>query len=78
MRKQRIKTFAIPPPTRLTIYRLQDKFKQTGSTHNPLRSGHFITLTTQENEFKVAQAFTQSPLKSKHRAFSELGIESRL
>ena len=34
-------------------------------------------MTTQENELEVAQAFTQSPQKSKYRASSELGIERR-
>lgn len=77
VREQWVKTFATPPPTRLTVYRLRDKFEQTGSIHNAPRSGRPITVTTRENEFKVAQAFTQSPKKSKYRASSELGIERR-
>ena len=78
VRVQWIETFATPPRTRLTIYRLRDKFERTGSIHNASRSGRPITVTTQENEFEVAQTFTQSPQKSKHRtASSELGIERR-
>ena len=77
VKEQWVKTFATPPPTRLTIYRLRDKFEQTGSIHNAPKSGRPITVTTQENELEVAQAFTQSPQKSKHRASSELGIERR-
>ena len=78
VREQWIEIFATPPPPRLTIYRLRDKFEWTGSIHNAPRSGQPITVTTQENEFEVAQIFTQSPQKSKHRAASsELSIERR-
>ncbi|GAB1607652.1 hypothetical protein Ahia01_001049100 [Argonauta hians] len=77
VRERWLETFSTPPPTRLTIYRLRDKFERTGSIHNTPRSGRPVTVTTPENQFKVSQAFLQCPQKSKHRASSELGIERR-
>ena len=77
VREQWRETFASPPPTRLVIYRLQEKFERTGSIHNSPQSGRPVTVTTPENAMQVALAFTQSPQKSKNRASSELGIERR-
>ena len=52
--------FDTPPPTRLTIYRLCNKFDQTGSICNVPKSGRPISVTTHENEMLIALAFTQS------------------
>ena len=38
------------------------------------KSGRPVSVTTQENETLVSQAFTKSPQKSKQRASIELGI----
>lgn len=77
VREQWRETFATPPPTRLTIYRIRDKFEQTGSIHNAPKSGRPITVTTPEKAMQVSQTFTQNPKKSKNRASAELGIERR-
>jgi hypothetical protein len=55
--------FDTPSPTRLTIYRLHDKFDQTGSICNVPKSGQPVSVTTYENEMSVAQEFDQSPKK---------------
>ena len=77
VREQWRETFASPPPTRLAIYRIHEKFERTGSIHNSPQSGRSVTVTTPENAMQVALAFTQNPQKSKNRASSELGIERR-
>lgn len=69
--------FDAPPPTRLSICRLRDKFNNTGSICNASKAGRPVTITTPENEMTVAQTYVQSPKKSKKRASIELGIERR-
>ncbi|BFZ22161.1 hypothetical protein BsWGS_25200 [Bradybaena similaris] len=53
----------MPPPTRVTIYPVRDKFDRTGSVHNAQKAGQLTTVSTPKNAFEVAQAFTQSPEK---------------
>ena len=54
VREQWRETFASPPPTRLTIYRIRDKFERMGSIHNSPKSGRPVTVTTPENAMQVA------------------------
>jgi len=49
------------PPSRQTIYRICDKFDETGSICNAPKSDRPVSVTTQENEMLVSQAFTKSP-----------------
>ena len=57
--------FDTPPPTRLTIYRIRDKFEATGAVVNAPKSGRPRTSMTKENEMRVALTFVNSP-KSPH------------
>jgi len=41
--------FDTPPPSRQTIYRIRNKFYETGSVCNAPRSGRPVSVTTQEN-----------------------------
>ena len=66
--------FHVPAPSRLTIYRMRDKFETTCSVANAPKSGRPRTTLTQENEMKVALTFVNSPKKSMQRASRELGI----
>ena len=45
-----VETFNTPPPTRLTIYRIRDKFDATCSVANAPKSGRPRTSMTEENE----------------------------
>ena len=69
--------FDTPPPSRQTIYRIRDKFYETGSICNAPKSGRLLSVTTQENEMLVSQAFTKIPQKSKQRTSIELGISRK-
>jgi len=69
--------FDTPPPSRQTIYRICNKFDETGSICNAPKSGQPVSVTTQKNEILLSQAFKKSPQKSKQRAFIELGISCR-
>ena len=71
------KEFDTPPPSRQTIYRIRDKFDETESICNAPKRGRPVSVTTQENEMLVSQAFAKSPQKSKQRASIELGISHR-
>jgi len=64
--------FDTPPQSRQTIYRICDKFDETGSICNAPKSGRLVSVTTQENEMLVSQAFMKSLQKSKQRASNEL------
>ena len=64
--------FNVPAPSRLTIYRIGDKFG-TSSVVNAPKSGRPRTTLTQENEMKIALTFVNSPKKST-RPSRELGI----
>ena len=70
---ERVRTaFNTPPPTRLTIYRIRDKFDATGSVANVPKSGRPTMSMTEENEIRVAMTFVNSPKKSTRRAAQEL------
>ena len=69
-----VEAFNTPPPTRLTIYRIRDKFDATGSVGNVPKSGRPRTSTTEENEMRVAMTFVNSPKKSTRRAALELSL----
>ncbi|XP_037020829.2 uncharacterized protein LOC119063554 isoform X1 [Artibeus jamaicensis] len=77
VRQKWAEEFDTPSPSRQTIYRIRDKFDKTGSICNAPKSGRPVSITTQENEMLVSQAFTESPKKSKQRASVELGISCR-
>ena len=70
-------TFQTDPTSRQSIYRIRDKFEETGSVKKAPKSGRPRTVTTTENEELVAGAFQRSPHKSTRRASAELGIPRR-
>ena len=53
--------FNSPPPTRVTIYRIRDKFDATGSVANAPKSGRPRASMTEENEMRVAMTCVNSP-----------------
>ena len=61
-------------PSRLSLYRIRDKFEETGSIMDAPRSGRPVKVCTQENLQMVAEAYSHSPKKSTRRASSELSI----
>lgn len=61
-------------PTRLSLYRIRDKFDETGSIMDAPRSGRPVKVCTQKNLQNVAEAYAHSPKKSTRRASSELSI----
>ena len=66
-----VEAFNTPPPTRLTIYRIRDKFYATGSVANAPKSGRSRTSMTEENEMRVVMPFVNSPKKSTRRVAQE-------
>ena len=66
--------FNTDPPTRLAIYKLRDKFDDTGSVADAPRSGR-PSVSTEQNLTTVAEAYTRSPKKSLRRASAEIGIK---
>jgi hypothetical protein len=58
-----VEAFNTPPPTRLTIDRIRDKFDATGSVANAPKSGRPRTSMTEEDEMRV-MTFVNSPKKS--------------
>ena len=66
--------FNTDPPTRLAIYKLRDKFDDTGSVADASRSGR-PSVCTEQNLATVAEAYGRSPKKSLRRARSEIGIK---
>ena len=69
-----VEAFNTPPPTRLTIYRIRDKFDATGSVANARKSGRPRTSMIEENDMSVAMTFVNSPKKSTRRAAQELSL----
>ena len=67
-------TFDTSPPSRQTIYRLRNKFDETGSVSNAPKSARPKTSETEENEMLVAMTFVNSPRKSTRRASAKLSI----
>jgi len=55
--------------SRQTIYRIRDKFDETGPICNAPKSGRPVSVATQENEMLVSQAFTKGPPKIKTNNF---------
>ena len=56
-----VEAFNTPLPTRLTIYRIRDKFDATGSVANAPKSGRPRTSMTEENEMSFAMTSVNSP-----------------
>lgn len=71
---RRLWEFNVPVPSRLTIYRIRDKFEATGSITNAPKSGRPRTSLTEVNKLNTALTFIHSPKKSRRRASLELGI----
>jgi len=69
-----VEAFNTPPPTRLTIYRIRDKFDATGAVANAAKSGHPGMSMTEENEMRVPMTFVNSPKKSTWHAAQELSL----
>jgi len=69
-----VEVFNTPPPTRLAIYRIRDKFDATGSVANASKSGRPRTSMSEENEMRVVMTFVNSPKKSTRRAAQELSL----
>ena len=74
VRREWTQTFHTQPPTRLTIYRIRDKFNAEGSIVNKKKSGRPKTASSEDNEMQVALTFVNSPKKSTRRASLELSI----
>ena len=74
VRRHWMQTFHTDPPTRVSIYRIRDKFDTDGTVANKKKSGRNKTSTTEENEMQVALTFVNSPKKSTRRASLELSI----
>lgn len=66
--------FGTLPPSRLSVYCIQDKLSATGSTANAHKFGRLGIVYTEENKQLVADAFIQSPKKSTRRASKEPDI----
>ena len=69
-----VEAFNTPPPTRLAIYHIRDKFDAKVSVAKASKSGCPRTSMTEENEMRVAMTFVNSPKKSTHRAAQELSL----
>lgn len=74
VRQMWVTMFGTDPPSRQAIYAIRNKFEQTGSICDAPRSGRPVTVTNEENEMLVSQAFVENPGTSKHRASLELAI----
>ncbi|CAF1575856.1 unnamed protein product, partial [Didymodactylos carnosus] len=61
-------------PTRQTVYRLAEKFDETGSVEDAPRSGRPITVRTEENTEVVSEAFRRNPQPSQRRASRDLNV----
>ena len=61
-------------PTRQAIYKLVNKFDDTGSVENSFRSGRPTTVRTEENMQIVSETFARNPRISQRRASLELGL----
>ena len=62
-------------PTRLSLYRIGDKFDETGSIMDAPRSGRPVKVCTQENLQNVSEAYAHSPKKSTRRASLEFSLQ---
>ena len=62
--------------SRQTIYRIHDKFDETGPICNAPKSGRPVSVATQENEMWVRH-LRRAHQKSKQRTSIDLGISRR-
>ena len=69
-----VEAFNTPPPTRLTIYRIRDKFDATGSVADAPKYGRPRKSMTEKNEMRVAMTFVNSPKEVTRRAAQELSL----
>ena len=53
VRQKWTETFNTTPPSRQTIYKIRNKFEETGSVKNAVKSGHPRTVTNVANEMQV-------------------------
>ena len=69
--------FGTPPPTRVTITRIRDKFEVVGTVQDVLkaRCGRKRSPTDNESADAVMQVFARSPKKSSRQCSREIGIE---
>ena len=67
-------TFRTDPPTRVTIYKIRDKFDADGTVANKKKSGRNKTSSAEEDEILVALTFVISPKKSTRGASLQLSI----
>ena len=69
--------FATPPPTRVTITRIRDKFEVHGTVQDVLKGlcGRKRSSTDNESADAVKEVFARSPKKSSRQCFREIGIE---
>ena len=69
--------FGTPPPTRVTITRIRDKFEVDGTVQFVLKNpwGRKRISTDNESAEAVIQGFARSPKKSLRRFSHEIGIE---
>ena len=69
--------FGTPPPTRVTIARIRDKFEVDGTVQDVLKSrrGKKRSSTDNESVDAIMQDFARSPKKSLRQCSREIGIE---
>lgn len=69
--------FGTPPPTRVTITRIRDKFEVDGTVQDVLkgRCGRKRSSTDNESADAVVRVFRQSPRKSLRQCSREIGID---
>ena len=69
--------FGTPPPTRVTITRIRDKFEVVGKVQDVLegRSGRKRSYTDNENVDAVMRVFALSPKKTRRKCSREIDIE---
>ena len=69
--------FGTPPPTRVTVTRIRDKFEVDGIVQDVLkvRCGRQRSSTDKESGDVVMQVFARSPKKSLRQYSREIGIE---
>ena len=69
--------FGTPPPTRVTITKIWDKFEVNGTVQDVLkgRCGRKRSSTDNKSADAVMQVFARSPKRSLRQSFREIGIE---
>lgn len=73
MRRDLEEAFDTPPLSRLTVYRIRDKFDATDSVANASKFGRPRT-SVNENEMAVALTFVESPRTSIRHTSQQLSI----